>query len=175
MIWDGAELHVIEAATQVAKFAGVPTPADSSAPVIYRLSDTVLELGRFCGVQTSHSPASGASYEALVAELSAQAAAAPATRAMDIGILGDVEFVTQFGATAEAELMARINNVDGIFSDQVGVQLNITEVVVFDQAPDPFSDTTDAPTLLEEVAALKSSTSLADEPTTYHLNPDRNS
>ena len=41
MIWDGAELHVIEAATQVAKFAGVPTPADSSAPVIYRLSDTV--------------------------------------------------------------------------------------------------------------------------------------
>jgi uncharacterized repeat protein (TIGR01451 family) len=139
LIWDGAELLAIEA------------PGDSyvatTVPVIFRLEDALILPGAM-SCDLSDSSGDGATvYQALLGELGAAAARA-ATLRLDISAIGDFRFVESIGGNPVVAIATRLNSVDGIFSDQVGVHLMLQETEVFTTAgSEPFTDTTNSTTL----------------------------
>jgi hypothetical protein len=77
------------------------------------------------------------------------------TRRLLVGVIADYEFARFFdddttGSTAEQAILARMNIVDGIFSAQLGVKIELAAPTVFRDAADPFGRT-NANELLEEV------------------------
>lgn len=158
MVWDGAELYVIEPTAIVERFMVAPTGVARAATTIYRLSDTQSDLdARFCKVlMPGEEPTPLAAYQSLVAELRQNAAlTAIPTAEMQVAVLGDFEFATDHGANAPNVALTRMNNVDGIFSDQVGVQLAIATVRIFPNASDPFTSTTVPDMLIDQVGTYK--------------------
>ena len=88
MIWDGNDLYTIEPARRAKRFMIVAAGVADDATVIYRLSDTLSDLGpQFCTVVTpSASTTALDAYKALVSELRAHqplAAAAAVTGQID--------------------------------------------------------------------------------------------
>ena len=148
LIWDGEELYAVEA------------PGDSivasDGPVIYRLSDVVITPGTMsCGTSTLQGSGSKA-YAALIDELSVRVARAEgAVSQIDIGAVADFEFMNSKGTSTNDALLNRLNNVDGIFSEQLGIQINIPLIETYDDADDPFTDTHNANALLNELAAYR--------------------
>ena len=59
------------------------------------------------------------------------------------------------GEDAAADIVARMNNVDGIFSQELGVQITVPIVDVYTDIVDPFTDESDAGELLDEVAVYR--------------------
>ncbi len=156
LIWDGSELLAIERPGE--NIAG----ADTS--IIYRLADAVIAPGSMtCGAGAS--PTNGAAvYKSLGAELNAtMAEAVGAEKMIDIGAVGDAEFAAIHGANARRAILDRLNNVDGIFSAELGIQINVPLVQVFTDpaaAMYPFDKGTEPSTLragdlLEELAAYR--------------------
>ena len=177
MIWDGHDLYTIEPARRARPFmldaASVPTQSS----VIYRLSDTLSDLGpQFCSVQTPPEEATSlAGYKALVAELQANqplAAAATLTGQIQVAIVGDFEFFTDHPADAESTVLTRMNVVDGIFSDQVGVHIVVSSVNVFSTDTDPFTTSTPS-NLLNQLADYKNATASIRSTAIAHLMTGR--
>lgn len=160
MIFDGEELYGIEPNRDISGLTLTTPEGTDGESSIYRLSDTIAEAGAAaCGVTQQVGTQNGASaYQALLGELSEMrevALAEGATLQIDVGLVADFEFFVDKGQDSVSELLARINNVDGIFSEQLGVQINASEVTVFDQAADPFT-TTNPENLLDELSAFRS-------------------
>jgi hypothetical protein len=164
MFSDGRQIYVIEPAHELAGSVVTPLEAGGDQPVVYRLADTVLPIdGASCGTVTLADVARGgqsgaAQFNATVAELQIAAAGLPPTRQMEVAVVGDFEF-SQLpftgGLTPEQAIAARMNVVDGIFSEQVGVKLLFTLVTVFRDPADPFSATTVPSALLQELGAWR--------------------
>jgi hypothetical protein len=153
LIWDGNELFAIAGPGD--NLAGADTT------IIYRLADVYIEPGSMtCGSGESLTNG-GDVYKALTAELRAAAALAPgAETEIDIGAVGDAEFAGIHGPASQQAIIERLNNVDGIFSGQVGVQINVPLVQVFTDpgaASYPFSNTVIATDLLNELADYRES------------------
>ena len=97
-----------------------------------------------CGAEAHHGNAAE-TYSKLIGELGTAVAQGPgAVEEINLGAIGDFEFTNAMGANADAAIMTRLNNVDGFYSQQLGVQLNVAELETFTDPADPFSDTTDA-------------------------------
>ncbi|HET7132531.1 MAG TPA: M12 family metallo-peptidase, partial [Gammaproteobacteria bacterium] len=92
---------------------------------------------------------------------------------LDVGVIADFEFNRSFGAGASSALLTRINNVDGIFSEQVGVQITAAKVDVFTDDFDPFTKT-NASGLLDELAEFRGATPAQDALGLTHLFTGRN-
>jgi uncharacterized repeat protein (TIGR01451 family) len=152
LVWDGSELFAIERPGD--NVAGADTT------IIYRLADAIIAPGSMtCGA--GGALMNGAAvYKSLGAELNAtMAEAVGAEKMIDIGAVGDAEFASIHGANAQQAILDRLNNVDGIFSAQLGIQINVPLVQVFSNAGAtsyPFSDTLVAGDLLDELAAYRS-------------------
>jgi metallopeptidase family M12-like protein len=154
MIWDGHELFIVDAAADAVNYGAAGT-------VMFKLSDAVLEQGAsFAGdtVDTPRDPA--AAYDALVGELRARTQALEAgvaTEGVEISILGDAAYLARYPGEAQARdaLLTRLNSVDGIFSSQVGVELQVASVDLAGDFTAGLSATTDSSTLLEELAAIR--------------------
>jgi hypothetical protein len=177
MIWDGSELYVIEPMQTAAAFMVAPVTGARATNVVYRLSDTLSDLGPdFCAVRTvpGAKPTGLASYQALVAELRQTAALAAPTGEMQVAVIGDFEFVTDNPTNTQAVVLARMNTVDGIFSDQVGVRLTVPSVTLFSTASDPFTDTTESDVLIDELSDYKSGTPAIRNSGVAHLMTGRN-
>ena len=158
MIWDGAELYIIEPRHIAQRFMIAPGQLAGAGMAIYRFSDTQSDLGPgFCKVVVPEGKSTPlATYRSLVSELRQEAAlAAVPTGEMEVALLGDFEFTSDHPGDAEAVALARMNTVDGIFSDQVGVRLIVSTVRMFLTASDPFTATTVPDTLLDEVGDYK--------------------
>jgi uncharacterized repeat protein (TIGR01451 family) len=149
LIWDGTELFAIE------------RPGDnivsSSSSIIYRFADAVIAPGSItCGSSDVFGNA-GAVYKSLISELSA-ARAPGAVSEINIGAVGDAEFFNRHGANSQQAILDRLSNVDGIFSTEVAIQINVPLVQVFTDpaAPVyPFSNTVVASVLLDELAVYR--------------------
>jgi hypothetical protein len=168
LIWDGAEMLAVEA------------PGDSllstAEPIIYRLADALITPGTMTCASGSSATSGSESLQKLVGELGTVEAQAPgAISELTIGAVGDFEFTDKKGgdAAALAAITARLNNVDGIFSEQLGVQINVQVVDTFDTAADPFSDTLDASTLLDELSLYRSTTASQSTHGLTHLYTGR--
>ena len=140
MIWDGKEMYVIDNPAEIAGALGSGSAALSAdeaqqpaSSLIYRLADT--ETGeQSCTTAAPNGSAletdsfSASDYAGLVQELQANIVGqAAATLQLDVAVVGDPEFVERHNNPTTA-VIARMNVVDGIFSEQVGVQINLTEI-----------------------------------------------
>ena len=156
LVWDGTTLYGVE-------------PGTNSAMTMFRADDVLVPAGSMtCGM---HAPADNAAM--MFAELSAAtpdiARAAGAALNLDLGIVSDPELGALY-ADPEAAMLIRVNNVDGIFSEQLGVQLSVQRADIFnDSAADPFSDTTNAEDLLTELAVYRGDTPEQDAMGLTHL------
>jgi len=168
LIWDGTDLLAIEA------------PGDSlvatTEPVIFRFADTYALPGTLsCGA--SDTSGNGATvYQGLLGELSAVALqAAGATSQIEISAIGDFQFANSISGDPAVAIATRLNNVDGIFSAQVGVQLVLQETEIFAiQGTEPFSSTTAAQTLLNELGQYREATFIHRSRGLTHLFTGRN-
>ncbi len=147
IVYDGETFYGLE--------TGGDTATSATTPTIFRLADVYVAPGTLsCGTAA---PADGAlALAALVEELTPLAALG-ATLNLDIGAVADFEFAQNFGASAETALLTRVNNVDGIFSQQVGVQITVSEIDVFAASNDPFN-ATGADALLTDVSNYRLAT-----------------
>jgi len=178
-VWDGSEFYSIAPAHTLAEFMGGATPATSDQPLIYRASDVDMLGGpRFCAVFDptggSGKPITGLDqYKSLLRELPRNAtAAAVATLELEVAMIADFEFFSAEVDPASA-LLNRLNVVDGIFSEQVGVAITATELKVFDDPADPFT-TSDAGTLLDQVGRYRKVTPAIAATGLAHLVTGRN-
>ncbi len=87
---------------------------------------------------------------------------------LQVAWVADSVFSDRFGTSTEAEMLARINVVSGIFAEQLGLQLELVELTALADGDDPFS-TSDASRLLDEVEQEKLSTSSRREAAILHL------
>jgi len=95
----------------------------------------------------------------VLSEVTANVAQGPgATSQIDFAVIGDYEFTSDKGADASLELTTRMNNVDGIFSMQLGVQINVNRIDTFAANDDPFSDVTDSSDLLDDLTDYRFAT-----------------
>ena len=167
LIWDGEQLFAVEA------------PGDSAVatdvPIIFRLADTYVVPGTMsCGTDTSSATAA-AGYQKLVGELrGAVSQSAGAIKEITLGAIGDYEFTNLKGANAQSAIMTRLNNVDGIYSEQLGVQIKLETVETFTDPNDPFSDATDPTVLLGELSDYRQATPAQNSQGLTHLFTGRN-
>ena len=124
MIWDGHELFVIDPMSVMEPALPGFSLSRSSAHGIYRLSDTRELEAATCGIDHAAMPfTSMNNYGALVQELQERvtAGAEGASLNLDMAVVADVEFSTTqqqtFNTSPNAAVIARINVVDGIFSE----------------------------------------------------------
>jgi hypothetical protein len=166
LLWDGEEMLAIEAVS--AEQGG---PASAS---IYRLKDTYVEPGTMsCGTSGKKMNLATA-YATVTGELdTALAQAAGAVDEIKIGIVSDFEFTSSNGSNVESEILARMNNVDGIFSEQLGVQLTVEVIETFPTSDDPFTTTVPGD-LLRQLGNYREATPAQNSQGLTHMFTGRN-
>ena len=148
LIWDGATFYAIEPAARIDDRLALDDP-DSGGSVVFSLSDV---RGAFADEAVAPPRPVADPVDTIVDDLQATAAAATERR-LDLGLVADAEFVAR-NPDAEAELLLRANYVDGIYGEQLGLQINVTEIAMSTGEPDAFSSS-DPQTLLASVGALR--------------------
>jgi len=169
LVWDGETMFAIEA------------PGDSAVdivePVMYRLADLNILPGTMsCGVQSMSGNAEKV-YATMQGEWDAAVSqAAGAISEISMSVVGDSLFTSAQGGdeAAAAAITARFNNIDGYFSEQVGVQLNVEYIETFDSASDPFDETLDSGSLLDQLSEYRLQTPAHNSRGLTHLYTGRN-
>lgn len=177
-IWDGNDLYVVAAYGSIARQLTTPLQASPDQTVVYRLSDTRGSLPpEFCGLAddaVSVDSGKGSAllqYKSLVSALRFNAATVEDS--LDISLIADRAFQDLIGVDAAAEMLARLNIVDGIFAEQVGVLLVPTEFRMVPANADPFT-ATDASQLLTQVATFRENTPAVRAAGLAHLMTGKN-
>ncbi|MEO7773821.1 MAG: M12 family metallo-peptidase [Steroidobacteraceae bacterium] len=177
MLFDGRELYTIESGADARPHIRNPVARlAEDALVIYRLSDTLTDLeGEFCGVELVPGVSTQADvYRALAAQLQMDATASlTATKQLEVAAIADFELTQAHANDTEAVVLARLNIVDGIFSNQVGVHLAVQSVTSFPTDTDPFTTTVPSD-LLAQVATYRFDTPAQQAAGLTHLMTGRN-
>jgi hypothetical protein len=162
MLWDGVDLYAIEPVAQVQDALAPSVDAGASGSVIFRLADVLMDPNEAsCAVEENQSARNGSEhFAALLRELKSAPLlmqAAGATVGLQISALGDAPFLQRYGAEQEARdaILVRLNNVDGIFSSQLHVELQVPSILVNTAASDPLTDASSANELLLELGRLR--------------------
>ncbi len=162
-IWDGKDLFTIAPASTVKHALTSVIPSNPTDSFIYRSSDTNSIAGQgYCTVvepesNKTSSSSVGLSYKALVEELQVSLAATDLRGQIEIALIGDNEFVNANAADPQGAMLARLNLVDEIFSEQVGITVIATELQPISGSADPFNTTVPS-TLLEQLAGYRDTT-----------------
>lgn len=144
MLWDGVDLMAIDVMSN-----GIAGTEDA---FIYRLRDMLLPPDALQCASAGQPKNAADLANNVISELRANVTRADgATSQIDIAVIADFEFTSANGSNTVAELTTRMNNVDGIFSAQLGVQMNINKIDTFSSNNDPFSDVSNASDLLDEL------------------------
>lgn len=157
-IWDGQDLYAVTSYGRIVDHLTTPLAVGANQTVVYKLSDTREALPQdFCAlggdtVKTGKlSPVR--QYRYLVGELQT-AAAAKVSRQIEIALVADSAFAAAESADPVAAMLARLNIVEGIFSEQVGLLVLATELRVVPAENDPFTSTA-AVSLLEQISKYR--------------------
>lgn len=166
MLWDGENLYVVEPAAEAANLLIDPQPAATARNLIFRLRDTLLDPGATsCAVSAHDQPQQGSAlYASLLSELDTDRQIvqggmpmnkAGATLRLEISVLGDILFRQRYADEQQAleEMLIRLNNVDGIFSTQLGVEIQASMIEAL--SANALSGTNSATRLLEELGRLR--------------------
>ena len=160
-IWDGHDLYAITRYARVAAALTTPLDAAPEQTVVYRLSDVRDALPRdFCaldGVNSAASTVTGLDqYQEIVADLQTQISFATVTRQLEISLIGD-SALQAVEADPTAAMLARLNIVEGIYSEQLGLLILATDVRLMPAGDDPFT-ATKGTTLLDQLGKYRAST-----------------
>ena len=167
LIYDGTELLAIEPPGDSA--------VDNAEPVLFRLADMVIEPGTMSCAAGS-SPSSGElMYQELVGELRTALQTGPgAVEEIEVGVIGDSDF-TSGRANPQQALLTRMNNVDGIYSSELGIQITVPleSLELLDDTNDPFPDSNPdgelQDVLIEELARYRRNSSIQGARGLTHL------
>ncbi|MDP5133892.1 MAG: M12 family metallo-peptidase, partial [Paraglaciecola sp.] len=131
--FDGTELYFVDPESSVADII-VPSNnnqrvmSSRTKQVIYKAAD--VELNATCALEIPNPNAADTfDYSNFVSDLSSMAAAA-AGRSINVKVLADTEYNAIHSGGAYEKMLSEMNVVDGIFSEQVNVELNITDAIV---------------------------------------------
>jgi len=144
-VYDGYELYMLDDGAMVAESVDVRLKEvmQQTDNVVYRASDLTSTLS--CGAHGNDGVASKFSYQELVSDLKQQTevdgqgensgvnevtASATATQQVNLNIVADTQYVATSPNGAEVQVLSQMNIVDGIFSEQVGVQFGINDIQV---------------------------------------------
>lgn len=164
ILFDGETLYGIEPRRQAAPRLQHPDTGPGTVNVIFRMRDLVLPpAADGCELLP---PASAGSGAGSVARLAAETAALPADggRRMLLDVVADYEFFRMQAAGAEAAILARLNIVDGIFLNQLGIDIEIDSLQIFGTANDPFTSRVPAE-LLDELRRYRLASGFTRGPT----------
>lgn len=162
---DGTAMYAIE------------SPGDSSlsvdTPVVFRLADALIAPGTMsCGTASLTGPASSVAREITRSSKAALAKGPGALSEIVVSAIADFEFTSARGgeSAARAAIAARMNNIDGFFSAQVGVQITAKQPIeTHADSNDPFTDTTESEKLLDELSMYRSDTPFHSDAGLTHL------
>ncbi len=168
MFFDGVDWYAIEPRDSTEIQLLNPDTAQKAVNVVYRLADVLVTERKLRDhirrVTVDHGTAATqeervTAKQALTslgteATVPVKLPATGATRRISVGIVGDYEFYQAFGDDSEAQLLARMNIVDGIFSDQFNLTITVADITVFTTPDDPF-ESTNANNLLDEVSTYR--------------------
>ncbi len=164
LIWDGREMYAVEPGVEIRDQLAHSLPAPVTDTVIFKLADTTMDFGNdYCGTaaRSEASPSSGqAVYQALASDLSqTPAQAAEPTLILEMQVLADAAFRAEFQSDQQAldAIAVRLNNVDGIFTAQMGLRIVASDVHLYQSDPLGLSDSSDAQTLLNSLGQLRNS------------------
>ena len=154
VMWDGSELYAVQPSDSLPSTEQIP----SGASTIFRSSDVrPKSIPPTCGNDDNRAAASYLGrYKAVIGELRA-IAALNATKDVEVAMLADFEYSATFGRGAMEAMISRMNVVDGIFATQLDVNIIPTDFTAFTNIDDPFTSS-DAATLLEQVASYRNAT-----------------
>jgi hypothetical protein len=162
LIWDGAELYAIEPSADVLTMLDASSSTPTSDTVIFKLSDTTVELGdNYCAAADQKSAAGTglAMYQTLTSDLPQQGDsndAAPSLR-LEMQVLVDAALRAEYDSDQAVidAVAVRLNNVDGIYSAQLGLAIEATDIQFLGAANTGLSDSTDPGTLLNSLGVLR--------------------
>lgn len=178
MMWDGTQLYAIEPVSEVSD-ALAQAPTDASQTIVFRLADVIMEPGAAaCATEAASATKASDAFGALALELkNAPVAmqAAGATRRLAVSALGDARFRARYDNEQDARdaILTRLNNVDGIFSSQLAIEIYVGTLSVPDASGDQLSSVTAPNTLLRELSNLRRSTPELNSQGVTHLFTDR--
>ncbi|MCH8959637.1 MAG: hypothetical protein IH835_09340 [Proteobacteria bacterium] len=163
LIWDGQEMFAIGPGYEVALSSPTPAVIQTYGPVIFRWADTE---NLYRDIVRAHPRLEELNAERQLGFVTAELREKTMLHGgvdhfrLDIAALGDFEYANALGSIAESGLIDRVNSVDGIFDSQLGIQINLAELRVFDVAADDpfgttFAATSDASQLIDDVACYK--------------------
>jgi hypothetical protein len=160
-IWDGRELYAVTRYGNIADSLTTPLAASPDQTVVYRLSDARDALPReFCalekGVPEGASKTALDQYNTVVSEITASYTPT-VTRQVEISLIADTAFQQAEGTDPTAAMLARLNIVEGIFSEQIGLLILATDVRLIPASNDPFTSTKPS-TLLDQLSNYRAAT-----------------
>jgi len=167
LIHDGRDLYVIEPSADVADALVAPTDANKSTNILFKLADTIVDAAAAtCATDAVANTKGSDTFEVLTREFSAMKQGIVMMQAGGAGLriqlsaIADAKFRAQFASDAEArdQVLIRMNNVDGIFESQLGIEVQVPTTLVYDAATDPLPTTTSASALLTALADLRDRT-----------------
>lgn len=163
LIWDGVTLYAMEPRAPIAAVLQAPTSPDDAPIVIYRVSDAHSQ--GTCAIDPN------AQQPFLFEELRQLAPALPAATAqLNVTVVGDRQY-TQNQSNPEGRAATLFNAVDGIYADQVGVEIRVVDIRLLQ---DNGNLTSSSPQRLLDQLASFSASSAIDNPGLVHLLTGRN-
>lgn len=154
-IWfDGNEFYGIEPAAGLAEtrhqaLAG----AAPGQPMVFKLSDVVWDEDSFDN-DFMHAPPGNA--KELLGLLAEAVPGDGPTHRLELAMVADAYLAAREGEDLEAYLLAQLNIIDGVFRNQVGLEVAAHSITLFTRPEqDPFSQTNDASQLLDELSAWR--------------------
>lgn len=126
LMWDGVTLYAIEPREAIADALEQQTasPPDPASMVIYRLSD--VHAHGSCALDPQAQPVH--QQESLFQELKQLAPTlTAATSRLNVAVVED-QLYTQNQSNPEGRAATLFNAVDGIYQDQVGVEINVADI-----------------------------------------------
>ena len=161
-IWDGHDLYTVTRYDRIAPLLTTALDVSPGQTVVYRLSDSRDVLPRdFCALSGDANVSKATNgleqYQAVMREIQAGVYTPQISRQIEISLIGDTDFQAAESADPTAAMLARLNIVEGIFSQQVGLLILATDVRLMQAGSDPFTATKGA-TLLEQLGAYRAAT-----------------
>ncbi|MDP7661467.1 MAG: M12 family metallo-peptidase, partial [Gammaproteobacteria bacterium] len=161
IIADGIDTYLIEPHRRMSELL-VESPAAQTPPnLIFRLADILVPDGLLACPTQGDMSQNGGSIDAqsalikLNAELQSvtKNATYPNRPRLQVGVIADTYFVEKYASETESKITALFNIVQGIYANQVGIDLEVASI--FSITPDisnPFSATSIASNLLDELS-----------------------
>lgn len=159
-VWfDGAHYFGVDNARNLAAISADAARAAPDSALVYRLADMKLEGASFEGdilAPNAEALAQGVAGELAQPQMAQalMAAATLATKRLAVALIADAELAAIDGAQTDANMLVRLNNVDGFIANQIGVHLQSVSSTVMTSDSQPFTGT-DSKLLLDQLSLYR--------------------